>query len=1276
MAEAIFRPPSPLELTSSDGDLAQKFKDWKRELMVYMDASGGSSKSKKVQTAIILNIGGSELLKTVDQLDFEKEEDREDPTKVLKVLEEYCNSQQNEVLQTFKFWNIAYKEPFDSFLTELRRKAEGCNFLEKERMIRDKIVFSVNKKLQQKLLRESKLDLKKTLSICRAFEASTSHANEMKATNSEQSIDKVQRSTAHGSKEADKPQVQDCHFCGGNHVRSKFKCPAWGATCENCNGRNHFKKKCKKLPSVKSIGREKTDEDVQERDNDEFLGISTLQANYAKKVTAVMNVNKQSVRFQLDSGADVNTICKRYVHKNQLQGTKDKLIMWNGSTMKPLGEAHLDVTNPRTDEISQVRFVVVENNFTCLLGLRSVQEMGLMTVNHEKFIASVCKASNDLGNLGEATLTTDPEIPTKALPSRNIPLALKDDVKKELEKLVTRGILVPIQEPTKWVSQMAVVRKGNGSLRICIDPQPLNKALMREHYRLPTLDDILPQLDKAKFFTKLDIKEAFWHIELDTESSKLTTMITPFGRYRWARLPFGLKISSEIFQRRLHEAIGDLPGVICVADDIVVTGCGDTEDQAEKDHDHKLDALKQRCKQKNIKLNDAKTVLKQKEITFLGHTISASGMKAHEGKVQAIREMPVPNDAQGVKRFCGMVQYMARFLPDLSIILRPLRELTKQGAEWKWSEECAHAFETIKSNLMKAPVLAYFSPDKQIVLQVDSSKDGLGVVLLQDGKPIEYASRSLTPAEQNWAQIEKEALAVVYGLERFDQYTYGRTVVVQNDHKPLFSILRKPLSQAPKRLQALMLRLYRYDVDFHWLAGKDLVIADTLSRAYTECPGDIVRIMNIDILPDIPDKLLETVKQETKQDEVMVALWETIQTGWPEKKASVTAALRPYYDIRDTLSGQNGVLVKGQRIIVPKAMRKDMLRKLHAAHLGYDSMVRRAKEVLFWPGMRNDIKQVADTCEACQERKPKNQKETLRPISDGEYPWDRIGLDIFEIERKSYLVIVDYFSGYIETEYLSTTTSKQVITKLKTHCARYGIPRSIISDNGTQFTSHEFRDFSNKWAIKHMFSSPHHQQANGRAEAAVKTMKNMMLKCLRDRRDPYEALMELRNTPRQDTGQSPAQVLFGRNIRTLIPAISNHRTHKNTEKRAQRRQTTKKSYDKTARDMPPLHVGNSIYFKRNPEKNWERGQIKMKLGERAYVIKSGSKCYRRNRIHIRGAPQRQSDPEDNVTSGDEDSDDDSGDNDEDEAPVIEAAPPRRSQRIRRQPVWMQDYVAN
>ena len=525
-------------------------------------------------------------------------------------------------------------------------------------------------------------------------------------------------------------------------------------------------------------------------------------------------------------------------------------------------------------------------------------------------------------------------------------------MKEELDRLVDKGVLVSVTEPTEWVSQ----------LRICIDPQPSNAALKREHYKLPVLDDVLPKLKDAKVFSKLDVREAYWHVRLDEASSRLTTMITPFGRYQWKRLPFGLKVLSEIFQRKLDEALGELDGVFNVVDDVVISGCGRTEGEAQRDNQRKLTETLKRCAEKNIILNEGKQQTGLTEITFHGHRITKEGVKVDEAKVQAIHNMPAPTDVAGVKRLCGMVQYLSRLLPDLAGTLEPIRALTCKDTPYLWPMECESAFDTLKRNLSESLCLAYFDASKEVVIQVDSSKHGIGAVLLQEGRPIEYASRALTPSERNWTQIEKEALSVLYGLEQFDQYTYGRPVKVENDHKPLTSILCKPLSQAPKRLQDIMMRYHRYDVDFVLVKGTDLLLADTLSRAHPDTCGDDqsdrARIMNVDVFGDIPDKRLDEVREAISCDASLQTVMKLVLEGWPADKRETPSCVLPYFDVRDCLSVLDEIL--GEAVVIPSAPRASIKRRLHSAHLGRDSMLRQARGTVFWPGMASDNKQVAD----------------------------------------------------------------------------------------------------------------------------------------------------------------------------------------------------------------------------------------------------------------------------------------------------------------------------
>ena len=321
-------------------------------------------------------------------------------------------------------------------------------------------------------------------------------------------------------------------------------------------------------------------------------------------------------------------------------------------------------------------------------------------------------------------------------------------------------------------------------------------------------------------------------MELDEQSSYLTTFETPFGRYRWCRLPFGISPAPEIFQHRLELAIQNLPGVKAVADDILIYGEGDSDAEAIRDHDQKLINFLNRCSEQGIKLNKDKFKLRLKELPYIGHVLTPNGLKPDPKKVQVIIDFETPKDVAGVQRFLGLVNYLSKFMSHLSVMCEPIRSLVHADVVWQWTHEHEEAFSKLKEAISKTPVLRYFDSNEETTLQCDVSSTGLGATLLQRGQPVAYASRALTPTEQHYAQIEKELLAVVFGMERFNQYTYGRKVFVESDHKPLEIIHKKPLISAPKRLQRMFLRLQKYDLEINYKPGKEMFVADALSRAH------------------------------------------------------------------------------------------------------------------------------------------------------------------------------------------------------------------------------------------------------------------------------------------------------------------------------------------------------------------------------------------------------------------------------------------------------------
>ena len=272
-------------------------------------------------------------------------------------------------------------------------------------------------------------------------------------------------------------------------------------------------------------------------------------------------------------------------------------------------------------------------------------------------------------------------------------------------------MISPIQEPTDWVSSMIAAKRPDANIRLCIDPHCLNLALKRSHYPLSVIEEILPELSKAKVFSKVDLKEGFLQVELDEDSSKLTVFQTPWGLYCFHRMPFGITPALEIFQMKLDQNLEGLKGVFKIADDVLITGQGETEREADEEHDRNLKSLLDRCRERNIKLNK-KFTLKCDDVQFIGHRLTKEGQKPDPAKVKAILSMKKPDDVAAVQRLMGMVKYLSKFLSDLSHICEPIRHLTHKDVPWFWTKEQDVAFDKIKEAVTSASVLKYFDSSK------------------------------------------------------------------------------------------------------------------------------------------------------------------------------------------------------------------------------------------------------------------------------------------------------------------------------------------------------------------------------------------------------------------------------------------------------------------------------------------------------------------------------------------------------------------------------------
>ena len=517
--------------------------------------------------------------------------------------------------------------------------------------------------------------------------------------------------------------------------------------------------------------------------------------------------------------------------------------------------------------------------------------------------------------------------------------------------------------------------------------------------------------------------------------------------------------------------------------------------------------------------------------------------------------MPTPESPADLCRFLGMVQYLAKFVPNLASNSSALRQLLVKDANWEWTEEHTKQFADLQFLVTNSPVLKYFDPNLPVKLSVDASKSGLGSVLLQlhkdDWHPVAFASRALSKTERRYSQIEKETLAVVYASEKFNQFVYGRRFLVESDHKPLQSIFKRNINKAPPRIQRLLLRLQKYDIDLIFSPGNSIPVPDALSRAHLPNTEEDDKSLEYQIhllvsnLPISEPKLRE-MQNATENDQVLQKLKKLILDGFPDSKSSMPAELIPYFQVRSELSIAEGLIFKGDKIVIPESLRKEMKERIHMGHMGIERCKARARQLMYWPNINADITNMVSNCSACLENHQYHQKEPLIAHEVPTAPWHKVGMDLFSFKGRDYLLVVDYFNNYPEVCLLNDTHSGSVIMKLKSIFSRFGIPKVVISDNGPQFSSHQFMRFAKEWDFTHDPSSPKHAKSNGMAESAVKTVKSIFKKAHRNKEDPYLALMAHHSTPSSNDNKSPYEKLFSRPMRTLLPDLRNIK-HKSTE---------------------------------------------------------------------------------------------------------------------------------
>jgi len=951
-----------------------------------------------------------------------------------------------------------------------------------------------------------------------------------------------------------------------------------------------------------------------------------------------IQINGQVVAMEIDTGASVSILnestLSSYNSKNKptVKPCGAVLRTYTGEHIPVMGRASVNIRY--CGQKCTLPILVVKGNGPNLIGRDWLTHLRLdwgqikrLHVGNTEAEAIVFKYpevfQEGLGTLkgtkGHIVVPTDAQ--PRYFKPRHLPYALRPKVDNELDRLEKEKTIEPV-EFSDWAAPIVPVPKGD-IVRICGDYKvTVNPVAKTDKYPLPRIEDLYANLAGGQKFSKLDLKNAYLQVELDDESKKYTTINTHRGLFQYNRLPFGISSAPGIFQRVIDNLLQGIPHTCAILDDILITGENDEE------HLHNLDLVLKRLAKAELRLNKQKCIFMSPSVTYVGHIIDKEGLHPVEEKVRAIMEAPSPTNVTELKSYLGLFNYYGRFMPNLSTLLAPLHKLLKEKNPWAWTHDQQEAFDKSKQLLNSSRLLVHYDSNKELLLACDASPYGIGAVLshiMPDGseQPISFASRTLAPAEKKYSQLEKEGLAVVYGVKKFHNYLYGRHFTIQSDHKPLETLLSesKPIPpMASARIQRWALTLSAYNYTFTYRPGSKLGHADAMSRLpLPEYPTDIPKptetILLTELLEDTP-LCSDQISLWTARDPLMSQVLRYVQHGWPSDKPS--EILKPYCVRKNELSIQDGCLLWGSRVVIPNPGRNSVLNLLHEVHPGIVRMKSLARNYIWWPGIDSDIENKVRNCNTCQQHRNKPASAPLHPWEWPEKPWVRLHLDYAgPFKGKMFLIIIDAHSKWMDVHTMNTSTTEATVERLRETFSTFGLPQSVVTDNGTCFTSSHFQKFMRANGIHHIKTAPYHPSSNGQAERAVQVFKDA-LKCMENgniKTQVSRFLFRYRTTPQTTTGRSPAELLIGRKLRTHLDLL-----HPDDSEKVRLKQQNQKHYHDSRAKNRAIYIGDLVFVKNFASKgpNWLTGCIIDKTGPVSFLVElSDGRIVRRHQDHVR-----------------------------------------------------------
>ncbi|XP_055633240.1 uncharacterized protein K02A2.6-like [Toxorhynchites rutilus septentrionalis] len=1291
-----FRSVKPFDAKVDQSQLASEWRKWKRSLEYYLEASNiTGQREKRNQLLHLGGVDLQDIFHNLPGVNDVPHVTIDPPYYDVAVekLDDHFQPTRRRTYERHIFRQITQQhgERFNDFVMRLRTQANRCEFDQEhssvlESMIIDQIAEKCLSSALRKKILEKDRSLSEVVAIGKTIEDVEAQCKELNCsdytTKSTGEINKVgpqvhrfprnesprfsQKDQLNGMNMSgskgrsnwnywknDKfrwtnprqlQQANDTRICFGcgrrGHVKDSSECVAKQAQCLKCKRIGHFAKWCTKRSNEESVHAPPAKrikavykDDGHEKDKEEDICYIMGQNVFRFKIGGV------EIPMAIDSGAAANVVhaaawekLKSASAKVKYQPQVDRLFKAYGSKnpLKMMGmfKAKIEAGGNCTEAV----FYIAQDGKQCLLGDETAKKLKVLKIGFQ--VAEISE-NNPMfpkmrGILIEIPI--DPNVKPVQQPYRRVPFSIEEKVAHKLRYLLDKDIIERVQEPSAWVSPIVPVLKDSGEIRLCVDMRRANQAVLRETHPLPIIEEMFGSINGAVRFSKVDIKDAYHQVEISKRSREITTFITKQGLFRYKRLMFGISCAPELFQKVIECIVAGLDGVVVYLDDVMVFG------RSQKEHDERLDALLYRLKKYEILLNKDKCVYNVDRLEFLGHELSGNGIRPTESRITAIENFRKPSNVSELRSYLGLITYVARFIPQLAEKTASLRQLLKSGEKFIWNHVHDHAFEQIKSAVCSATFLGYFNPKNTSIVITDASPTGIGAVLLQQDtngvrRIISFASKALTEIERKYFQTEREALGIVWAVEKFRLYLLGTKFILVTDCKPLL-FLFKERSKPCARIERWVLRLQAYKFEVVYKPGKEN-LADAISRL------SVTQAVNFDVdgeaciyhlaQANIPEAIsLEEVEDASSKDETIQAVFQSLETNtWDE-------CMKEYKLVRFELCRSGNILLRGDRLVIPQVLQSRTIEIAHESHPGIVVMKRRLRQKVWWPHIDKHVEDFVKKCKGCTLVSMPDPPEPLVRTELPNRAWAHIAADFVGPLPSGHnlLVFVDYCSRFTEVIIMKQITATLTVKALHETFCRFGMPDSLKTDNGPQFISAEMQRFCTQFGIEHRKTTPYWPQANGEVERINRSI-GKRLKISQETEgsdwkwDLRMFILMHNSTPHSTTAIAPSSIMFGRVLKDKLPSMiwKHDIILEEIRDRDNMRKSKEAEYADKRRGARPseITVGDTVVVKRilkenklstnfDPEEYW----VKAKRGADVTLeSKESGRIFHRNVSHMK-----------------------------------------------------------